>query len=276
LRAVVHHCQHVYAKARFQRRKLVKSVDDDVGDGAALEINDHADALAVRFVAQVGNAVDLAVVDQGGDFFHQRGLVQPKGNFPDNDGLGALFAVFNFQPAAHLHGAAPSVVSVVKSLARVDKAPGGKIRPLHKIHEVVNAALRVVQQQLQGVAKFAKVVGRNIGGHAHGDAGAAVEQQVGNLGGHDRGFLQRVVVVGAVIHRVFVQVAQKFLGKTRHAHFCVTHGRRGVAVDGAEVALPIHQRIAHGKILRHTHQGVIYRRIAMRVIFTDDVTDDTR
>src|SRR5690606_138111 len=48
-----------------------------------------------------------------------------------------------------------------------------------------------------------------------------------------------------------------------------------VAVDGAEVALSVHQRVAHGEILRQAHDGVVNGGITVRVVFTDDVADDT-
>ena len=40
----------------------------------------------------------------------------------------------------------------------------------------------------------------------------------------------------------------------------VAHGRGVIAVDVAEIALPVDQRIAHGEILRQTHQRVVDRR----------------
>ena len=275
-RSVIQHGQHIDAEAGFQGREFVQGIDHNVWNHPAFEVNDHADALAVRFIAQIRNAVDFAVIDQGRDFFHQAGFVQAVRNFPDDDGLKAFFALFNFHPAAHFHRAAARMVGVVQTFARVDETGSGKIRPLHVFHEVVHAALGIVQQQLERVAEFAQIVRRNVGGHAHGNARRAVEQQVGHLGGHHRGFLQGIVVVGPEIHGILVQVAQKFLGQPGHAHFRVTHGRRRVAVDGTEVALAVHQGIAHGKFLRHAHQGVIDRQIAVRVILTDDVTDDAR
>ena len=213
LRAIVHHRQHIDAKAGFQRRELVQAVDDDVRDGAALEVDDHADALAVGFVAQVGDAVYLAVIDQGRDFFHQGGLVEPVRNLSDDNGLKTLLAVFDFHAATHLNGAAPGVIGVVQPLARIDKAAGGKVRPFHMFHQVVDAALGIIKQQLQGVAQLPKVMGRNVGSHANGNTRTAVEQQVGNLARHNRRFLQGIIVVGAKIHRVLVKVGQKFLSQ---------------------------------------------------------------
>jgi len=44
-------------------------------------------------------------------------------------------------------------------------------------------------------------------------------------------------------------------------------GKRALAVD---------QRQAHGEILRHAHQRVVHRLVAVRVIFADDVADHAR
>ena len=62
----------------------------------------------------------------------------------------------------------------------------------------------------------------------------------------------------------------------RHAHFGVTHGRRGVAVDGAEVALPVDEQVAHRERLREADDRVVDRDVAVRVVLTDDVADDAR
>ena len=47
-----------------------------------------------------------------------------------------------------------------------------------------------------------------------------------------------------------------------------------IAVDRAEISLPVDQRIAHRKILRHADDRVVDRRVAVRMIFTDHVADD--
>ncbi len=183
--AVVHHSQHIDAKAGFQRRVLVQGIDDNVRYSAALEVNNHADALAVRFVPQVGNAVYLVIIDEGRNLFHQHGLVEAKGNFADDHGLQALFALLHLHAAAHLHGTAPGVVGIVQPLAGIDKAARGKVRSLDHVHEVIHAGLRIVQQHLQGIAQFPEIVRWNIGGHAHGNTRRAVEQQIGHLGGQN-------------------------------------------------------------------------------------------
>ena len=57
--------------------------------------------------------------------------------------------------------------------------------------------------------------------------------------------------------------------------FGVTHGRRVVAVDRAEIALAVHQHMAHGKILGHADDGVINRLVTVGVVFADNVTHNT-
>ena len=60
------------------------------------------------------------------------------------------------------------------------------------------------------------------------------------------------------------------------AHLGVAHRRRRVAVDRAEVALAVHQHVAHGERLRHAHQRAVDGGIAVRVVLADDVADDAR
>ena len=62
----------------------------------------------------------------------------------------------------------------------------------------------------------------------------------------------------------------------RHAYLGVTHRRRGIAIDRTEIALAVDQHVTHRERLRHAHDGVIHRGIAMWVIFTDYVTDHAR
>ncbi len=59
-----------------------------------------------------------------------------------------------------------------------------------------------------------------------------------------------------------------------HARFGVTVGGRIIAVDIAEIALAVDQRIARGEILRQPHHGVVDRLVAMRMERAHHVADD--
>src|SRR5690606_36338001 len=110
----------------------------------------------------------------------------------------------------------------------------------------------------------------------HGDAGRAVDQQVREPGRHDRGLQFLLVVVGLEVDRLLVDVGHQLVAQARHARLGVAHGRGRVAVDRTEVALAVHQHVAERERLRHAHQGVVHRLVAMRVVLADHVADDAR
>ena len=56
----------------------------------------------------------------------------------------------------------------------------------------------------------------------------------------------------------------------------VAHRRGVVAVDRAEVALAVDQHVAQREVLRHAHDRVVDRRVAVRVVLADHVADDAR
>jgi len=86
-------------------------------------------------------------------------------------------------------------------------------------------------------------VRRDVGRHPHRDAGGAVDQQIGNLGGKDQRHRAGFVVVRSVFDGLLVEVGEHLLGDCRHAHFRVSLGRGRVAVDRSEVTLTVDEWI---------------------------------
>ncbi len=115
---------------------------------------------------------------------------------------------------------------------------------------------------------------RDVGGHADGDAGAAVDQQVGELGGQNGGFLFAFVVVGLEIDRIPVDVVDQEHGGFGQAGFGVALGGGGIAVHAAEIALAVDQAQANGERLGHADHGVVDRSVAVGVVFAHDVAGD--
>ena len=120
------------------------------------------------------------------------------------------------------------------------------------------------------------IVRRDVRRHAHGDAGRAVGEQVGECGRQDHRFFAFAIIGLAEIDGILVEAAHQFGGDLGQARFGVSHRGGVIAVDVAEVALPVDQRVALREILREADQRVIDRLVAMRVIFADDVADDAR
>ena len=84
------------------------------------------------------------------------------------------------------------------------------------------------------------------------------------------------VVVLCKIDGFFFEVCQQRVRQLGHSNFGVAHRRGGVAIYRAKIALSIYQWVAQRKRLRHTNDGVVDRGVTMWVIFTDNVTHDTR
>ena len=273
-RLAVHQGDHVDAEDRLQLAVLEQVVQHHLGDLVAFEIEDHAHAVLVGLVAHLRDALDLLLLHQLGDALEHARLVDLIRDLGDDDGL-AVAALLGLDVGAGTHHdpAAAGAVALADAADAVDDGRGGEVRPRDVLHEVVDREGRVVDQGQAGVADLAQVVRRDIGGHAHRDARGAVDQQVGDAAGQDRGLLLLVVVVRDEIDGLLVDVLQQGPGDLGHAALGVPIGRRRVAVHRAEVALAVDEHVAQREGLGHAHQGVVGRRIAVGVVLTEDVTD---
>src|SRR6516162_1565539 len=218
--------------------------------------------MTVGFVAQGADAFDLLIAHQFADALYQMRLVDLVGNFAHDDGFAFAAQGFKLDLAAHDDRAAAQMISGAYTLTAEDNAAGRKIRAGY--------------DRNQGVDDFTEIVRRNIRRHADGNAASTVDKKIGKARRQDGGLLLHAVVVRLEIDRILVDVFNEGAGDAFEPHFGVTHRRWRIAVDRAEIALPVNERQAQGKILRHANQRVIDGLIAMRVIFTDDVADDAR
>ena len=105
---------------------------------------------------------------------------------------------------------------------------------------------------------------------------APFTSRFGNLRRKNRRLGLGAVVVRLEVDRILVDIAENRERRLGQPRLGISIGRRGIAVDRAEIALPVDQRHAHGEILRHPDHRVVNRLVAMRMIFTDHVTDDAR
>ncbi len=98
--------------------------------------------------------------------------------------------------------------------------------------------------------------------------------RLGNAAGKNRWLLLAAVVVGPELDRVLVDAVEQFGSDRGEAGFGVTVGGRVIAVDVAEVALAVDQRVAHGKALREAGERVVDRLVAVRMEVTHRLADD--
>ena len=238
------------------------------------ELDGDAHAVAVRFIAERRDAVHHLLPLQVGDRLDEAGLIDLVGQLRHDDAALAAVHFFHRCAGAHRDAAAAGAVHRFDAAPSHDEARRGEIRAFDVLHELIYGDVRLVDHMAQPVDDLAHIVRRDIGRHAHGDAVGTVHQKIGDARRKHQRLLEGTVVVRHEIDGVLIQIAEHFRSDLRHAHFRITHGRRGVAVDGAEIAVPVHQRIPGGKILRHAHCRFIDGGVAVGMVLAQHVADD--
>ena len=104
--------------------------------------------------------------------------------------------------------------------------------------------------------------------------GLTVDEQVRELGRQDRRLLLGAVVVVDEVDGVLVDVGEHLAGDGGQARLRVAHGGRGVAIDRAEVALAVDERVAHREVLGEPDERVVQRAVAVRVVLAHHLADD--
>ncbi len=177
--------------------------------------------------------------------------------------------------AAHPHAPLPRLVDVAQLFLAVGDLPAGReVGPLDVLEEVLRLELGIVEHRDGRRADLAQVVGRDVGRHADGDPGAAVDEQLRHLGRqHDR-LLGRAVVVGAKVDRPLLDLVEQVHRQRRQARLGVAVRGRRIAVERAEVAVPVDQRDAHRERLRQADHRLVAGRVAVRVELAEHVPHD--
>ena len=273
--------EHVRAEAGLQLGVLVEVVQHHLGHGIALDLDDdaHADPVAA-LVLDVRDAGELAVADLVGDRGDEVVVVHLIGELGDDQQRAAPGVFLDHDDTAHANGSAAGRVGVVNSLRPDDQAVGGEVRPLHAFGDGrqrrLFVGLVVVEAPEDRLRELSEVVRRHVGGHADRDAAGTVGQQVREPARKDGRLLHAAVVVRDEIDCLLVDFTQHLHRQRSEARLGVAHGGRRVVARRTEVALPVHQRVAQRPRLRHPDEGVVDRRVAVRVVVTHRLGDRAR
>lgn len=98
---------------------------------------------------------------------------------------------------------------------RDDLAAAGEVEAGHQAVQLGVGQLRLLDQRHAGLRHFTQIVRRDFGGHAHGDAGRAVQQHHRQARRQHLRLFLAAVVVGHEIDRALVQLVQQQLGDRR-------------------------------------------------------------
>ena len=258
---------------------LEELVEHDLRDRVALQLDLDPHPRLVRVVGEVGDLRDHLVVDQVGDLLDHPGvaaLLDPVRQLGDDDRALSAAELLDVGASAHHDPAPARPVGVADPAATDDDRAGREVGALHVLHQVLDVRVGLVDQLHDRVDRLTEMMGRDVRRHADRDARGAVHEEVREARRKRERLLARLVVVRPERDGVHVDVAEHLRGETLEPALRVPHRRRRVVVDRAEVALPVDERVPQRERLRHPHEGVVDRRVAVRVVVAHDVADDVR
>ena len=266
--------QHDEAVALLQLGMLVELVEHDLRLGVALELDHDAHAVAIGLIAQIADALDALVVHQLGDALDDVLLDDLVGNLADDDRRApATLVGLDASQRAHRQDAAPVHIDFANLLLAQQLPASRKIRPRDEVEDLLHRERGLLDHREQRIAHLGQVVRRNVGRHPDRDAIGAVDQKIRNLTREKLGLLIGAVVVGLKIDGVLVDIGQHPLGDAGEARLGVAIRRGRVTIDGAEISLAVHQRIAERERLRHPHQRIVNRHVAVRMELLEHLAD---
>ena len=254
----------VHPVAAFEVRGGEQVVHERVQvDAVGARFDDQAHrAFMVGLVTQVGDHRQLLGGHLRGDLFQHLGSGDLVGQGVDDD-----FPGFLLPGRPEFQAAVPDFVDLTDFVRGGDQFRfRGIVRPPDVPAEIRDRGLGVIEEVDTGVHHLGHAVRRNIRRHADGDAGAAVQQHVGQPRREQPGFIQGAVEIGYPLGCALVQFIEQELRVPGQAGFRVAHGGEGFRVVlAAPVALPVDQRIAVTEGLRHQHHGLVAGTVAVGV-----------
>ena len=275
LRTALHQGHVVDGKAGLESGIFEQGIQHHVRVAPLLDAEHHADTLTGGLIINVSNAFETLVLDHLADLLNHLFLVHHVRDFRHHDGLTSVVGHLDFRLGTDHHAAAARFVGFLDTGNTADDTARREIRSLDVLHQTVRIDIGIVDIGADGVAALSEVVGCHVGGHTHRNTGRAVQQQQRSLGGEHRRLFDGIVEVQGEIYRILVQVSENILGNLLQFGFRITHGRHGVSVHRTEVTLAIDQAITLVPVLGETSHGVVHAGIAVRVEFTQHLTDDT-
>ncbi|MDI2022939.1 hypothetical protein PJL18_03483 [Paenarthrobacter nicotinovorans] len=275
LRLPIHQRDIVDPEGIFHGRVAVQLLQHGIGIEAVFELDHQTQTVvAVREVHDVADACQLLGIDGILDLLDDLFGAHHVGEFRDHQAGAAGGQLLHLHLGACLEGSTTGGIGIPDPVQSHDAAARGQVRTGDEAHDLIQGGVGVGDQVPGGRNDFHQVVRSHVRRHANGNAGSAVDQQVGESCRKDFGLRELVVVVRDEVHHVFIEVVGHGQRSSRQACLGVTRSRRAV-VERAEVAVAIDQRQAERKVLRHADHGVVDGRVAVGVELSHDLAHNT-
>ena len=261
----------VDAERWLQSRHLIELIEYNVWVGIALQANHDAHSLIVALIVYIGNAVNLLFIYKIGYILDKLGTVYIIRKL-GYDNVLVIGLRLNFSLCTNHDSSTTCFKSLLNTVISVYRTAGGEIGSLDVVHKPLNWKFGVVDQRHCRIQWLGKIVRRHVGSHTYGDTRCSVYEQVGDTCRKHCRLKSWIVIVWLKIDRFRIYVTQHLFAYALESYLGVTHCGRSVTVDGTEVSMTIDQSITHSPILSHSHNRTVYRWVAVRVIFTHNLT----
>ena len=172
----------IYPERGLKLGVFVQVVEDNIGDGILFQIIHNAHTVAVAFIADVRNTLQLLFINQGSGLLNHRSFVYLVRYFGYDDLLLTRFGGFEVRFGTHYYASAAGSIGGFYSTIAVNGTPGREIRGRNVLHEFFHRNITVVDIRFDAVYYFGKVMGWHIGSHSHSYTGGTIEQQIWKLG----------------------------------------------------------------------------------------------
>ena len=243
--------------------------------GITTNLNNNS-YIALRLIRNASNTFNFLLIGQFCNILHQFWLHDAIRQFSNHNTLATIIFRLYICIGANHDSSATGLKRISNARNTINSTACREVRSFYILHQSLNVNLRIVDICHTTINHFAEVMRRHIRSHTYGNTTCTIHEQVGEAARQNGWFAKRVVEVQLHIHRILLDIAQHLFCKFGKTCFGITHSSCTIAVDWAEVTLPVNQRITHCPRLRQTHQRTINRTVAMRVILTHYLTYDTR
>ena len=269
---------HIDIEVCFKFGMCKKIIYDFLRVGVLTHLNYGAHTVSVGLVHDVRNTAEYVFFRFAKlqYFLQQVGFFNLIRQFRNNDVFLFVFAVFDVDSRAQSDFALARRVRLHKVVPRDNYAARRKVGAGDDFHKFVKFDFGIIDNRNRAVDDFADIVSRDIRRKTDRYAVCAVHEKVGESARQKHRLFHRIVEVPLPWYGILFQVFQDFHRKGIQAGFGVTHCRRAVAVDTAEVAVAVDQHFSHIERLRHSDHSVVNGRVAVGVEFAQTFADDTR
>ena len=169
--------EHIDAEGGGQLRVLVEVIDDHLRDRIALEL-DNDTGVFIGFIADSRDLGENLFIGQLSDALYECGAVDVVGNLGDDNLLFAVAHFLHAESTSHLDGAFASGEIIRHGGEPGDGATGREIRALDILHQPLEIDIGIIDLGADTIDHFTEVMRRHVRGHADGNTGAAIDEQI--------------------------------------------------------------------------------------------------